>query len=1589
MSATKISTVSTTSLCPECGETLPQGCLQGLCPRCVARQAAGILGVRTGAVTPTLNAQASTHLRYFGDYELLEEIAHGGMGVVWKARQISLNRIVAVKLLLAGKFSSPEFVQRFRAEAEAAANLQHPNIVAIHEVGEHEGHQYFSMDYVEGQNLAQLVLDQPLSAQRSATLLKAVVEAVHYAHQKGILHRDLKPANILLDLNDQPRVTDFGLAKRLDDSQFSNTSNQLTLTGQVLGTPAYTSPEQAGGKRGEVGPLTDVYSLGAVLYFLLTSRAPFVSNTLEETLRQVHETEPISPRLLNPAVPRDLETICRKCLNKDPRRRYESAQALADDLGRFLKNEPIHSRPVSKAEKVLRWCRRKPALAALIVAVHLVGAFGLAGILWQWRRAEANANSAQQHAARETTERHRAEEAVTMLELQRAEDLFEKDEITMGMAYLARMVRQQPTNQIATRRLLSALTQRNFALPVGLPLRHDKRVWYAEFSPNGRRIVTASADFTARVWDSRSGESLTPPLVHSSDVRFAEFSPDGERLVTFADNGSAYLWEASTGRALGQPMAHTQKISSAHFSPDGRHVVTASRDGTARIWNAQTGEAALPPLRHQGQVNWARFSPDGQRVVTASDDQTAQLWDAQTGQALGKPLVHAQAVEFAEFRPDGKRIVTAARDFSTCVWDVASGQPVGKPLLHSAKIRTISFSPDGERVLVALHSGMNRVWNARDWAPLTQPMQHQGQSTAVFSPEAQRVLTASIDSTARLWDGATGHPLMPPLQHDGLVWSARLSADGQYAVTASADKTARVWDVRLGGIRSEPMPHNGPVVTAEFSPDGKRILTGSWDSTACVWNPRPGQWHSAELRQSGPVQVAQFSPDGGRVATGSDDGTARIWDSDTCEPLTEPLAQGANVSRLQFSPDGQTLATASWVNGLVRLWNVRTGQPQGEPIRHRSGVHVLAFSPDGRRLLTDDFERDVAQIRDVESHQLLLELQGHEGFLQYGEFSPNGQRVVTASEDGTARIWHAETGQPLTEPLRHKGLVRYARFSRDGRRIVTASEDTTARVWDAQTGQPLAEPLRHRSEVNSADFSPDGLLVTTASSDDTMRLWDAVTGRPVAEPFEHYGKVVSTRFSPDGRRVLTASSSGIAHLWDVPPAAPLEIRNGQLLAGLAEAVIGKEISAQAMLESVSSGGLAAIRRGVAELPQDADFTRWLEWFFADRGTRTISPYSQTCLPDYIYARTLETNCVFWREALILCPTNGEAFGRMAQYHLEQGTNSISFDLAQADWFSRQGVKFAPWDGGAWHYRNKVKERTGGWTELLEEAERALQLQPTNAYAWHAKARALEAAKQFDPMLAACNRAMESWNADERFHTDLPMRREILARRALALRHLGRLREAGADNAAALSLPARDPAASKNLIDLGIFYNGGWFEGCPGKVVRLAGCDFDFRGWVQLDYRLVMPEVTDFPERVNDIPIEQLCHRLHFLHTLVWSNYRSRKADDTWEEAFHVRLGSVVGRYVIHYADGQQAEVPINHGRDVRDWWHYPESAPDDPALIVAWEGSDPVSRQHGATTRVYKSTWQNPRPDVAIRSLDFVHAKTSGVPVLIAITAEP
>lgn len=370
--------------CPVCGRTLTSS-LKGLCPDCLALVGFGKIAPssKINILDPVPEVDSTSHLplspilNYMGDYELQAEVARGGMGVIYRARQVSLNRIVAVKMILGGQFATDADVNRFRAEAEAAANLQHPNIVAIHETGEHEGRHYFSMDYVEGKNLAQELNGEAMDPVKAADLLKTIAEAMHYAHQRGTLHRDLKPSNILIDSCGQPRITDFGLAKQiLRDSG-------LTQAGVVMGSPSYMPPEQAAGRQSDISVASDVYSLGAVFYHMLTGQPPFSGNTPLETMRQVVECEPQAPSKLNPAIPPDLETICMKCLEKRPERRFRSAQELDGELGRFLRQEPILGKPSSSWRRAWSWSHRNPWAVVGLVAGLGILLLGLADGLWE------------------------------------------------------------------------------------------------------------------------------------------------------------------------------------------------------------------------------------------------------------------------------------------------------------------------------------------------------------------------------------------------------------------------------------------------------------------------------------------------------------------------------------------------------------------------------------------------------------------------------------------------------------------------------------------------------------------------------------------------------------------------------------------------------------------------------------------------------------------------------------------------------------------------------------------------------------------------------------------------------------------------------------------------------------------------------------------------------------------------------------------------------------------------------------------------------------------------------------------------------
>jgi WD40 repeat protein len=577
---------------------------------------------------------------------------------------------------------------------------------------------------------------------------------------------------------------------------------------------------------------------------------------------------------------------------------------------------------------------------------------------------------------------------------------------------------------------------------------HTDRLNSAVFSPDGRRVVTASDDKTARIWDTATGNEIVRMRGHANVVHFAAFSPDGRRVVTASHDKTVRIWDSVTGEELLRLTGHTESVEFAAFSPDGRSLVTASSDHTARTWDASTGQQLVLLKGHTGAVFCASFSPDGRRVATASSDKTARIWDAASGRELMLLSGHTDFVSSAAFAPDNRRLVTASYDRTARIWDGATGQQI---------------------LLLSNHTGSVNI--------------------AEFSPDSRFVLTASDDKTARIWDASTGQQLSLLRGHEHLVNWAGFSPDGRHVVTASADRTARIWDTAADRNMILHFRLADPVTAAVFSPDGKRILTGSYDKTARIWDVATGRQVLSLSGHEGLVVPAAFSADGRRVVTGSYDKTARIWDAVTGQQLLRLTGHTQAVEDAQFSPDGNRVITAS-SDRTARIWDAATGREVLLLRGHTERVLSAAFSPDSSRVVTASSDKTV-RIWDAAMGQQQLLLNGHTDEVASAVFSPDGSRILTASKDKTARVWDAITGRQLMLLSGHSDWVDGATFSRDGQRIVTASNDRTARIWQAATGQQMKVLWGHAGAVGVASFSPDGKLVVTGSEDNLAGIWDA------------------------------------------------------------------------------------------------------------------------------------------------------------------------------------------------------------------------------------------------------------------------------------------------------------------------------------------------------------------------------------------------------------------------------------------------------------------------------------------------------------------
>ena len=763
--------------------------------------AAGRLAAQRMAQPSTIDS-----IRYFGDYWILGEIARGGMGVVYLARQNNLNREVALKLILAGVLASRREIEQFHVEAEAAAALNHPHIVHVYESGEHEGQPFVAMELIQGSSLAEQLEEgawrftSTNAAERQtqiAGLVLKLAEAVHHAHQRGVIHRDLKPSNVLLNEEGEPFVTDFGLAKLVGGRA------GLTQTGQVLGTPSFMSPEQAAGRTKDVTVASDVYGLGAILFSLLTGQPPFRGATDVETLDWVRHREPPRPRGLNSAVHPDLETICLKCLEKEPARRYSSAEAMRDDLQHWLRGEPITARPVTVWERIWKWILRHPGTAALIgIIVFSLGA-GALGVTWQWRRAEAGWASATRVNAR--------------LRLQQSEDLFQQGDSALALATLARALRDDPSNRAVEERLVNAFLARGFFVPAtntpsaseaadfGLALDSQTSLRIARCG-----VVLAVATNAENILVSQSGTDTTTKtfmLPRPGVIRSLALSADGHWLAAGVANGDACVWNLRSGQ-LAATLPHPAAVYAVDFSAVSPVLATAAADGVVRLWSIDSFQLTRQTPAHHGAVNIVRFSPTELALATGGDDGVIRMWRADPLTALVEPRSLGASVEDLLFNADGSRLF--ARTRRTTVEALAWGIPSPPARLSNVVTRTPDLNPLPFVLGVA----------ATNFHPLEITFTN-------LSSDGSRLATASADRTARVWDVKTRRPLTEQLLHAAAVNCVRFSPDGLRVVTSGADGRLRVWDAASGASLTDWLQADAPVFEASFSNDGRQVFASN------------------------------------------------------------------------------------------------------------------------------------------------------------------------------------------------------------------------------------------------------------------------------------------------------------------------------------------------------------------------------------------------------------------------------------------------------------------------------------------------------------------------------------------------------------------------------------------------------------------------------------------------------------------------------------------------------------------------------------------------------------------------------------------
>ncbi len=874
-----------------------------------------------------------------------------------------------------------------------------------------------------------------------------VAEALDHAHQHGVIHRDMKPSNVILDTEGKAWVTDFGLAR-------IETGASLTISGDLLGTVRYMSPEQALAKPIVIDHRTDIYSLGVTLYELLTLQPAFAGRDREELLRQIALEEPRAPRRLNKSVPADLETVVLKAMAKEPADRYGTALELADDLKRFLEDMPIRARRPTLWQRAAKWSRRHRAvvLSAAVSAILLL-AFSVVVLAFSYVRINdaLEGRTAALQRERKTLYYHRVALA------QRA--------LSANLVHRARQYLEAcpPEYRHWEWHHLRWRTDRSIRTMTG----HEAYVTAVAFSPDGKSIASASFDSTIRIWEMETGRTRRI-LRHPEKAYSVAYSPDGGRRLAAGGPEKITLWNAETGRMeleINAHQSHDRHFNSLAFSPDGRCIGSGSDGQSVKIWDAVTGELTRTLQGHTAHVNSVAFAPDGTRLVSGGEDARLILWETATGKPVltiqeyergAYPHGHRQGVISVAFNPDGTRLASGSWDGTIRLWDAETGDHLLTVRGHKHWIGSVAFNHDGTRLVSTCADNSCRVWDAENGEELLTLRGHLSPVVAAaFSPDDRWIVSGGWDAAVKLWDAAQREEVQTLSAHQGMVFDVAFSLDGSRIASGGEDHAVRLWDALSGAEQCTLQGHTGTVFDVAFSPSGSRIVSASGDNTIKLWDAGSGRLLRTLHGHSDPVYAVTFSPDGKRIASGGGDNTLKLWDLGQSRPLLTLHGHTKAIFDVAFSPDGRTIATAS-ADATCRVWDADTGQPLTMFRGHSGPVVSVAFSPDGARVASScpfNPKRQPGEIKlwsPASGAELAIRLENNRTPRTCPAFSPDGQRIVAAGHDRSLVLWDAVTGEEALVLRGHKREARCAAFSPDGTRIVSGCNDGTLKIWESE-----------------------------------------------------------------------------------------------------------------------------------------------------------------------------------------------------------------------------------------------------------------------------------------------------------------------------------------------------------------------------------------------------------------------------------------------------------------------------------------------------------------------------------------------------------